>query len=88
MRDGILSLRWSQAKTLGNLAEAIGPAYYDDIWEFAVYISKGFEEEYLFVQDKKYFLHILCDLAVSTKKKRNMNKSPNRWRNKKAEVRR
>ncbi|MEC1069940.1 DUF2254 domain-containing protein [Priestia megaterium] len=55
-------------KTLGNLAEAIGPAYYDDIWEFAVYISKGFEEEYLFVQDKKYFLHILCDLAVSTEK--------------------
>jgi uncharacterized membrane protein len=55
-------------KTLGNLAEAIGPAFYDDIWEFAVYISKGFEEEYLFVQDKKYFLHILYDLAISTKK--------------------
>jgi uncharacterized membrane protein len=55
-------------KTLGNLAEAIGPAYYDDIWEFAVYTSQGFEEEYLFVQDKKYFLHILYDLAISTEK--------------------
>lgn len=36
-------------KMFGNFVEVIGLVYYDDIWEFVVYIFKGFEEEYLFV---------------------------------------
>ncbi len=70
MRDVILSLQWSCLKRLEISLRPLDQLITMTFGSLPSTFLKGFEEEYLFVQDKKYFLHILYDLAISTKKRR------------------
>ncbi|MGD6817226.1 DUF2254 domain-containing protein [Metabacillus sp. 84] len=66
-RDNIM-ITIELVKALKNLASSIAPNHVEQIWFFATFVVKGFEERYLFDRDVQFLLTPLKELSeVSAK---------------------
>ena len=51
---------------LDLMAKSLDPSVHQTVWDFAVHIAQGFENLFLFDQDKQQFYHVLYSLAITT----------------------